>query len=74
MSDHPCPHDAQLLRLAADDYAERELLLHVESCPICQKRLTTLRHEISRLRRAVQSALPSPAPHRNATSPDMSRR
>jgi anti-sigma factor RsiW len=69
MTDQPCPHDAQLLRLAADDYGERDFLLHVESCPACQKRLATLRHEISRLRRAVRGALFSPPPHRNGSEP-----
>jgi hypothetical protein len=51
--------------LAADDYAERDLLLHVEACADCQQRLANLREEITRLRRAAQSAFPTPAPHRN---------
>ena len=75
-----CPTDDQLLAFIPGELApetEASVSAHLESCPTCQSRLTTLRHR-SRTEKAVEptsppaAALPSPAlPAKDTDAPTM---
>lgn len=57
----PCPDEAVLLALAADDAAAPEVRSHVAACASCRRKLRRLKAEILHLRSSIKLA-PKPAP------------